>query len=310
VRHPDRIWADPTFASESLARLKEEWVRHLQGRAKATSPHTIQKYQYSVVHFIKSLIEHGEPTTLASLTPANVDTWVADQRERGMSEDGIASRLTALKVFSNKYIYKHVEATVGDLLAKVERITPPEKPMPALTDEEQESLLSCFNRYSFEDVRNKALLAVFLATGLRLAGVMNIGMAEYDRLTGDISVVGKGEKWRKVRLSDRAMKLVRSYLRIRPENACENLWVQGDGKLLTYWAGQSIFRRLKQRSGVGHVHAHLLRHNFAKKALANGVERGVLQDMLGHSSSVMTNRYLGNERKEQAAALMPRYAPI
>lgn len=73
---------------------------------------------------------------------------------------------------------------------------------------------------------------------------------------------------------------------------------------------QSIFRRLKERSGISRVHAHLLRHNFAKKALANGAERWVLQDMMGHATTAMTNRYLGDERKAQAAREMPRYSPI
>lgn len=105
------------------------------------------------------------------------------------------------------------------------------------------------------------------------------------------------------------MRLVRSYLRMRLEGA-EKLWVKEDGSPMSYWAAQSVFRRLKTRSSVPQVHAHLLRHYFAKKALANGVERAVLQDMLGHSTSVMTNRYLGDERKTQAAKLMPRYSPI
>lgn len=310
VRHPSKVWEDPTYADESLVKLKDEYIRHLSGRAKVTSPATIQKYRNSLESFIRSLQVNGAPLTLASLHPGNVDRWVEEQRGQGFSEDGIASRLGAVKVFSNKYILKHLEATTVDLLAKVERISPPEKSMPALTDEEQESILSCFNRYSFEDVRNRAMVAVFLATGLRFQEVLNIGMAEFDRVSGEISVVGKGDKWRLVRLSDRPMKLVKSYLRLRPEQACEKLWVTAEGGPISFWGGQSIFRRLKERSGVTKVHAHLLRHNFAKKVLANGGDRGTLQDMLGHTTPAMTNRYLGNERKQQAANLMPKFSPI
>ena len=310
MRHPGKVWTDPTYAEESLVRLKDEWGRYLRGRARPTSPRTIEKYEYSLAQFIKSLEVNGEPLVLGSLHPTNVDRWVSEQRKRGLSEDGIASRLAALKVFSNKFIYRQLEATTVDLLARVERISPPEKAMPALTEEEQDRLLDCYNRFTFEDVRNRAMVAVFLATGLRLSEVLIMSLADFDKVSGEISVMGKGGRWRKVRLSERPLKLLRSYLRIRPENACENLWVQENGMPIGYWGGQSIFRRLKRRSGVERVHAHLLRHNFAKKALLNGAERGVLQDMLGHSTPVMTNRYLGDERKEQAAILMPRYAPI
>ncbi len=117
-----------------------------------------------------------------------MNRWVRGQRKRGLSEEGISSRLGALKVFTNKFVYKHLEATVSDLLGKVERIAPPEKPMPALTAEEQERLLDCYNRYTFEDVRNKALIAVFLASGLRLSEVLSIQMSIYDKVSGEVRV--------------------------------------------------------------------------------------------------------------------------
>lgn len=309
MRHPDRVWADPAYAQESLVGLKQEWVRHLGGRARATSPRTIQKYEYSLGHFTLFLAATGQDVVLASLTPANIDAWVTDQRSRNMSEDGIASRLTVLKVFSNRYVFKQLEATTVDLLAKVDRINPPEKPVSCLTGNEQETLLDAFDRHTYEDVRNKAMLGVFMATGLRLAEVLGMTTG-LNTLTGEFQVIGKGRKWRAVRLSDRAIKLVRSYLKIRPETVYDDLWLTEPGEPLQLWGAQSIFRRLKKRSGVEQIHAHLLRHNFAKKALQNGVERGVLQDMLGHSSPSMTNRYLGDERKVQAAALMPAFSPI
>jgi len=111
MKHPARVWTDTSFAEEPLERLKSEWVRHLGGRARATSPRTIQKYKYSLEHFVKSLEAYGESVVLASLAPSNVDRWVTDQRKKGLAEDGISSRLAALKVFSNRFIFKHLEST-------------------------------------------------------------------------------------------------------------------------------------------------------------------------------------------------------
>lgn len=310
MRLPASVWADPSYAEVPLTELKSEWVEHLLGRARPTSPATIRKYEASLNGFIRFVIAKDQPATLGMLTPTNVDAWVRSQRDAAKSEDGIASRLSALKVFSNRFVFRHLEATTTDLLAKVGRVVPPETPVSALTEEEQETLLDIYNRYTYEDVRNKAFVAVLLATGLRIGEALGMDMADFNPMTGEFTVVGKGNKWRPVKLSDRVLKMVRAYLRIRPQSAHTNVWVSEDGKPLSFWGAQSVFRRLKVRSGLRHVHAHMLRHNFAKKALENGVERAILQDMLGHATPAMTNRYLGDTRKTQAARAMPAFSPI
>ncbi len=311
MRHPSHVWTDPTFANEPLERLREEYMAFLKGRARPTSPATIDKYGKTLLALLRFLKSSGEPAVLGGVTPLAVSLWVTDQRKRGMSEEGIASRLSALKVFTKRYIYEHLEMTAVDLLRKVARITPPERSFPMLTETEQGRLLEAYDRGTYEDVRNRAMMAVYLATGMRFSEVLNIEMASFDRVTGEIRVIGKGNKERWVRLSPGAMREVRSYLKKRPEDsASDRLWLTEDGRPLTYWGTQSVFRRLKERSGITRLHAHLLRHNFAKKALQNGAERGVLQDMMGHATTAMTNRYLGDERKAQAAREMPRYSPI
>lgn len=311
MRHPSHVWTDPTFANEPLERLREEYMTFLKGRARPTSPETVGKYGKTLLAFLRFLESSKEPAVLGSVTPLAVSQWVTAQREKRLSEEGIASRLSALKVFTRRYIHEHLEMTTVDLLRKVARITPPERSYPMLTDTEQGRVLEAFDRGTFEDVRNRAMIAVYLATGMRFSEVLNVDMASFDRVTGEIRVIGKGNKERWVRLSPGAMREVKAYLKKRPEEGpSDRLWLTENGSPLTYWGAQSVFRRLKDRSGVTRVHAHLLRHNFAKKALQNGAERGVLQDMMGHATTVMTNRYLGDERKAQASREMPRYSPI
>lgn len=85
---------------------------------------------------------------------------------------------------------------------------------------------------------------------------------------------------------------------------------QQDGTALRQWGVQSIFRRLKDRAGIPNLHAHLLRHNFAKKAARAGAGRSELQDVLAHRNPSMTLRYLGDVAKEIAAQNMVRYSPL
>ena len=62
--------------------------------------------------------------------------------------------------------------------------------------------------------------------------------------------------------------------------------------------------------GIVRVHCHLFRHGFAQTALTKGAPPALDQEMLGHSTNVMTRRYLGQARRTEAARQMPKYAPI
>ena len=161
-----------------------------------------------------------------------------------------------------------------------------------------------------EDTRNRALIATYMATGLRFKEVLELPLTRLDRISGEITVVAKGGKQRPARISPRAMKYVREYLRIRPRTASDRLWLTDRGQPLTYTAGQTIFRRLKKRSGIARLRSHLLRHGFAQAALAKGAHPGMVQEMLGHSTPTMTRRYLGWAKQEEAARQMPEFSPI
>jgi site-specific recombinase XerD len=273
---------------------------------------TIDKYRKALLSLTRSMERQQIPLVLESLTPAAVNGWIQEQRKLGRAEDGIASRLSAVKVFSNKYLFKHLELTSRDLLGKVPRFTPPEKPAQVLTDEEIERVLDAYDRPTYEDIRNRALVACYIATGLRLREVLELSHAALDRVSGEIKFVrGKGNKPRQAWLSHTAVKHVKAYLRIRPTTAAdERLWLKADGTPLTVYALHAIMRSLRARSGIARIHWHLFRHGFAQTALRKGADMGMVQEMLGHSSNAMTRRYAGYVRQSEAARQMPRFSPI
>ena len=196
VRHPVTIWTDPDYESESLTRLTDAYGEYLRGRARAASEATVEKYLKTIrsfIRFVRSLDSHGDrEVVLGDLTPQHVNGWVTAQRKAGLSEEGIASRLSAVKVYSSKYVYNELELTTADLLRKVPRISAPEKPMPGLSECEREAILNAFDRGTYEDVRNKALLGVYLATGLRFNEVRDLDLMNLDRVTGELVVTVKG----------------------------------------------------------------------------------------------------------------------
>lgn len=311
MRHEVNVWKDPAYEQEPLARLVDEYVLHLNNRAQPISPETVVKYRKSLQSFIASIEAAGEPPVLGSVTKAAVDRWVSQQRLRGLAPEGIASRLAAVKVFTRRYLWLELEVTTVDLLARVRRLAVEPEAKEMLTEEERGKLLAVFSDHWYEDVRNHAFVAVFLATGLRFREVLGMTAAGLDRITGEFMVVAKGGAEREVRLSPEAMKLVRRWLAVR--KAAEGvgaLWTTEDGQPFKYWAAQLMFQRLKKRTGVKRLHAHLLRHTFGQNAIRRGAERALVQDLMGHKTDAMTRRYTSSARRSTAAAVMPRYAMV
>jgi type 1 fimbriae regulatory protein FimB len=110
-------------------------------------------------------------------------------------------------------------------------------------------------------------------------------------------------------MSATALKAVRRWLRARRDDTgCGAVWTTDVGEALTFWAVQAIFRRVRERSGVKRLHAHLLRHTFGQVAIEKGAERALVQDMMGHTTDRMTRRYTQTVRSQDAAKQMPRFA--
>lgn len=310
AEHPDAIWQSEKFAREPLGKIVEQYLRHLKGRAQATSPHTIKAYRQALEGFLACLAAEGVEPVLASLTPANGDRWVASQRERKLSEEAIAIRQYALKAFAKGFVFEELELTHWSPLQHWKRMRPDTKKKPRLTEEEIDAVLDCFNRFSYHGIRDRALVYVFLTTGLRFAEVVTAMTVEgLDLVTGEFTVPAKGRKEHTVRMTPNALKAVRAWLRVRQAGADHDaLWTTEAGAPLGYWAGQRVFYRMKRKAGMPHLHAHLFRHTFAQVALEKGAPIPLVQDMMGHANDATTRRYSAQVREKMAARQMPQYA--
>lgn len=309
VKHPDTVWKDPSYAEAPIADLVAEWLLHLESRPRPVSAGTAKKYRDSLASFVRSLEATGEPAVLASMTRAAVDRWTSQQRLAARAVEGIASRLAALKAFSRAYLYLEAEYTTVDLLDKVRRPKPEETAKPMLDEEERDAIFRVFDGGGYADTRNDAFVTAMLSTGLRYKAVLEMALPRLDPRSGTLTVLEKGGVERPVQLSPGAMKKVRRWLRVRrAAEGVDALWTTDEGQPLSYWGGQSMFKRLKGRSGVARLHPHLLRHTFGQGALVKGADAGDVQEMLGHRSKAMTDRYTRTVRAQAAAAKMPRYS--
>ncbi len=150
-------------------------------------------------------------------------------------------------------------------------------------------LLGSFNGKDIENYRNKAIVYMFLDTGLRLSELTNLRMSDINMEQGIIKVIGKGDKERLVRIGIKTQKALWSYIAHRPVDVA-HVWLGRDNAPFTIDGIAQMIRNLGKRHGIS-LSLHKLRHSFAISFLRNGANPFELQIALGHSTLEMTRRY-------------------
>ena len=149
--------------------------------------------------------------------------------------------------------------------------------------------LGSFNGKSLDSYRNKAIVYMFLDTGLRLSELTGLKMSDINMEQGIIKVVGKGDKERLVRIGIKTQKALWNYLAHRPVDV-DHVWLGRDNAPFTVDGIAQMIRNLGKGQGI-RLSPHKLRHSFAISFLRNGANPFELQIALGHSTLEMTRRY-------------------
>ena len=165
-----------------------------------------------------------------------------------------------------------------------------------LTIDEVDKLLDVKLETPF-DYRNKAMLELMYATGLRVSELINLTPQNIDLEKKLVRCYGKGNKERIIPMGETAVKYLKIYLEgyrhsLVKRTICDNLFLNNHGKQLTR---QGFFKMLKQQAELkgikGNITPHMLRHSFATHLLNNGADLRSIQLMLGHENISTTGIY-------------------
>jgi integrase len=229
-----------------------------------------------------------------------------------LSKVTISTRVGSLKIFANKYIFKYAELTVRQLLANVEIPEYPERTKPGYSEADLKAILDCYEgSEDYTEIRDRAMFYCYAATGLRLSELGNLDMSEIDLVTGDINTTQKGDFERASRVSDKALKVLRKYLKIRrAEDGCDRIFTTWRGMALSYSGLSMIFRRLNEATGIDWAHAHCFPQHHHPEC--PGQRRGapVHPGRIGWKSDRMARRYAGASRQRTAARRMPELSLV
>ena len=178
-----------------------------------------------------------------------------------------------------------------------------------LNVEEVDALLNAPDAQTEMGLRDKAILAVMYACGLRVSEVCGLNIHSIDDAM--VRVKGKGGKERLVPIAKSAVDLVDAYLlRVRKETANQALFLSAKNRRINRVFVWKQIKYYAKRAGiVKNISPHTLRHSFATHLLENGADLRVIQEMLGHSHIATTDRYTHLKERhlmEAFAAFHPR----
>jgi len=193
--------------------------------------------------------------------------------------------------------------------------SPRYKQVEPYSDDEVRALLSLCEdearfRYRYLGVRNRAIISLFVATGLRLEELAGIRLTSLDSRLQEVRVMGKGAKVRVVPISREARKVLKQYLTLRTPGG-DDLWLTDDGQPMSAYAVKIMIQRLKKRAGVNSGGgAHRFRHYFATRYLEAGGDINSLRLLLGHSTLDMVLKYSRFVDIRKALAQHDQFDPL
>lgn len=228
------------------------------------------------------------------IKPETIENYLAYLYENDSDETStVARKLTAIKNY-HSFLEKE-KITNKNVSIGIKRPKLKKQIVRTLSVEDVDKLLDITLKTPF-DYRNKAMLELIYATGLRVSELVNLTLNNIDFTNCIIRIVGKGNKERIIPLGEYSMYYLNMYMDVRgsllKKEVCDALFVNNHGKKITR---QGFFKNLKsilREKGLDEdVSPHTLRHSFATHLLNSGADLRSIQEMLGHSDISTTRIY-------------------
>lgn len=230
------------------------------------------------------------------VTTADITDYLASRKSDGLAASSLRIELIALKIF-----FRWLAARGHRSGDPAEPVLPPRVEMrlpDTMNEVEVGTLLESVRGDELLDIRDRAMLEIFYASGLRISEVTGARLENLNLDEGWVRITGKGNKTRLVPVGAAAKKSVRRWLEVarpklvKPKTQAFIFLNRNGGKLTTARVWQIVKERTKLAGlDPAKVRPHLLRHSFATHLLSNGADLRVIQEMLGHSDISTTQIY-------------------
>ena len=273
------------------------------------SENTLSAYGSDLMIFTNFLA--GE--SLLSVDSSDISQFMAWRFEQGVSRRSAARMLSSLRQFY-RYLVRENQLQVDPTM----HIEPPQlgRPLPvSLSEQDVEKLLAAPDVILPLGYRDRTMLELLYATGLRVSELIALSFEQISLRQGAVRIVGKGNKERLVPVGEQALSWLESYISVSREailngQQSDFLFVTNRGSAMTRQAFWYLIKRYAVVAGISKtLSPHTLRHAFATHLLNHGADLRVVQLLLGHSDLSTTQIYthIAQERlKELHQQFHPR----
>lgn len=282
------------------------------------SIHTVEAYKHDLrafERFIKSEYEKKEEECpLEKADQEDIKKWIISLSDQSISFRSINRKLSALKTYYS-FLKKTKQIEISPFEKGIFMLKTDKKQKIPFSEAEIEKVLSYFSsKNSFDEVRDRAVIEMLYATGMRRSELANLKVGDVDLIQRQVKILGKGDKERYIPIIPELENTLHEYLKLRAEIANKKsedyLFLVKNGKkiypTLIYRIINSYFSAITSKKNVS---PHVLRHSFASHLLDNGADLNTVKELLGHASLASTQVYTNTslvELKRQYKKAHPR----
>ena len=273
---------------------------------KGLSQNTVHSYKNDISSFA-AWVEKYSDTSLVKTTKSNINQYIAHLFKSGLKSSSVNRKISTIKSF---FIFllkkKHI------LLSPVEDIdmVRQEKYLPvSMSEKEVELLLKSPSLDSFIGRRDRAMIEMLYATGMRISELINLKITDVDCNRLVAKVMGKGSKERLIPYGEIASDHLNIYLQDRKDINSNEIFLSNRGKKITrgaFWNRIKLY--LRKENLKESISPHTLRHAFATHLLNRGADLRYVQILLGHSDLSTTQIYT-HIAKKRLGEILKKHHP-
>ncbi len=272
---------------------RDSFLQYLQFE-KRLSSHTILAYSGDLDQFFLYLEQIYQIKSLPEINHTVIRSWIVEMMDKKISPRSVNRKITTLKTFY-KYLLRQGIVTENPMLKIMSPKTSKRLPVFVEKDNMNELIDNIEFGDDLEGIRNKLIIELFYASGIRLSELINLKQQNVDLHACQIKVLGKRNKERIIPFNNEIKNSIENYISQKPSIPSEFLFQMKSGKkMYEKFVYRLVNEYLSMITTIDKTSPHVLRHTFATHMLNNGADLNAIKELLGHSSLAATQVYTHN----------------